>query len=165
MRYISPELAGYSSFIIDPVIFKAHSSGKVSLNPSEAAEVARYFNESLAGVLSSRGYQLTNQPGVGVGRVRIALTDVAESIWWLNLHPASRLSGVGTGGAAMEGEIIDSVSGEQLGAVIQAGKGSQFELDSFSKLDDVKDTINRWSDAAGKRLDELRAQRAAAGAR
>ncbi len=46
--------------------------------------------------------------------------------------------------------------GKQLGAVVQSGKGNQFELDTFSELDDVKDVIDDWAEAAGKRLKELR---------
>jgi hypothetical protein len=92
--------------------------------------------------------------------VRVALTDINESTWWLNLHPASKISGVGTGGASMEGEVVDSITGRQLGAVIQSGKGSQFELDTFNRLDDVKDAINTWAENAGNRMAELRASNA-----
>jgi hypothetical protein len=127
------------------------------LKPSDVAEVARYFNDRLGRELTKHGFNVVSQPGEGVARVRVAVTDVTESTWYLNLHPASKLSGVGTGGAAMEGEVVDSVSGKQLGAVIQAGKGSQFELDTFNKLDDVKDAINRWAANASNRFAELRA--------
>jgi hypothetical protein len=152
MRYVSPKLKNYNSFIIEPVQVQAQSK----LNDKERAEVAQYFNQALTKELTKRGYGVAAQAGPGVGRVRVALTDIQESKWYMNLHPASKLSGVGTGGASMEGEVVDSASGEQLGAVIQAGKGSQFELDTFSKLDDVKDAINKWAENAGKRLDELR---------
>ena len=66
------------------------------------------------------------------------------------------MTGAGLGGASMEGEVVDSVTGKQLGAVVQSGKGNQFELDTFSELDDVKDVIDSWAEAAGKRLKELR---------
>jgi hypothetical protein len=56
----------------------------------------------------------------------------------------------------MEGEIIDSVTGNQLAAVVQAGKATQFKLDSFSTLNDVKETIDEWAKTAGERLDDLR---------
>jgi len=31
----------------------------------------------------------------------------------------------------MEAEVIDSATGEQLAALVQAGRGNQFELDTF----------------------------------
>jgi hypothetical protein len=152
MRFVSPKLKDYNGFIIDPV----QMSAAKNLNEKERAEVAGYFSQSLAKDLTKRGYRIGGAPAPGVGRIRVAITDIQESKWYLNVHPASKLTGAGTGGASMEGEIVDSQSGDQLGAVIQAGKGSQFELDTFSKLDDVKDTIDKWVQAAGNRLDNLR---------
>jgi hypothetical protein len=160
MRYVSRQLGDYSSFMVDPVVIRRKSADS-PMKPEDAAEVARYFNYSLGKVLADHGYQITDKPGVGTARVRVAVTDVTQSTWWLNLHPASKLSGAGAGGAAMEAEVIDSVTGEQLAAVIQAGKGNQFELDTFSSVDDVKDVIDKWSENAGKRLDELRGQNVA----
>ena len=126
------------------------------MTPAETAEVARYFNAALTKEFTKRGYKVVNEPDVGVARIRVAVTDINQSTWWMNLHPASKLSGAGTGGASMEGEVIDSVTGKQLGAVIQTGKGNQFELDTFNKLDDVKDAINGWAKAAVDRLDQIR---------
>lgn len=155
MRYISPTLRDYSSFIIDPVQVTAQEK----LKEKERAEVADYFSEALSKELAKRGYPVTSQPGPGVARVRVAITNIQESKWYLNLYPGTKLTGMGTGGASMEGEVVDSQSGQQLGAVIQAGKGNQFELDMFSKLDDVKDTINKWAHNACNRLDELKGRK------
>ncbi len=35
----------------------------------------------------------------------------------------------------MEGEVIDSVTGEQLAAVVQSARGSQFELDQWEQAE------------------------------
>lgn len=161
LRYIGPELKNYQAYMVDPVQIRAQKKSG-GLTSQQRAEVARYFNQSLAKELKKRGYNLVEEPGEGVARVRLALTDIQESTWWMNVHPASKVSGVGKGGASMEGEVIDSVTGEQLAAVVQAGKGNQFELDTFSKLDDVKDTIDGWTRTMGERLDQFRKERAAA---
>ena len=155
MRFMSPNLRDYDGFIVDPVQIRTRRNPPV-LKPEERAEVAQYMQSSLEDLLRDRDYSLTNRSGVGIGRIRVAITDATKSKWWLNLHPGSKLTGAGTGGAAMEGEIIDSITGEQLAAVIQAGRGNQFELDTFSALDDVRDVIDKWAKAAGQRLDELR---------
>jgi hypothetical protein len=155
LRYLGPKMREYNSYILDPIEIREQKSPPV-LTPQQSADVAKYFNQSLAKELTRRGYHVVNEPAVGVARVRIAITGVQKSTWWMNLHPASKLSGVGTGGAAMEGEVIDSVTGEQLAAAIQGGKGSQFELDTFSQLDDVKDAIDGWTKRMGERLDQLR---------
>jgi hypothetical protein len=155
LRYVNPELRTYSQFIVEPVQMRTQRTPPV-LDPSQRAEVARYMRGSLRNVLSEGGFTVIERPGVGVALVRVAITDVQKSKWYLNLHPATKVTGAGAGGASMEGEVIDSVTGEQLGAVVQSGKGNQFELDTFSELDDVKDVIDRWAKAAAKRLKELR---------
>ena len=155
LRYIDPELRGYTGFIVAPVQIRTQRTPPV-LEPSERAEVARYMRDSLRKVLREVGFRLTETPDPGIGLIRVAITDVQKSKWYLNLHPGTKLTGAGLGGASMEGEVVDSVTGKQLGAVVQSGKGNQFELDTFSELDDVKDVIDRWTEAAGKRLKELR---------
>ncbi len=156
MRFISPELREYKRYMVDPAEMRIQRD---VLKPNERAEVAGYMRDALTRILKAQGFDLTNQPGAGVARVRVAITDVQLSKWYLNLHPASKATGAGSGGASMEAEVIDSVTGKQLAAVVQAGKGNQFELDTFSKLDDVKDVIDKWADAAAKRLKELRDSR------
>jgi len=151
--HFSPKLAAYSSFIVDPVRLGA-GEGKLTLAQRE--EVTSYMHDSIVKVYTSRGYRVVSHSGRDTARVRMAITDLKKSTWWLNLYWATKLSGLGTGGAAMEGEIIDSRSGDQLAAVIDAGRGNQFELDTFSALDDVKDVIDRWVKKAGERMDRLR---------
>lgn len=154
MRYIAPELKNYQAFIIDPVQI---SSQKGQLKPEDRAEIATYFRESLVKVLGETGYKVTSTPGVGTARIRVALTNVQDSKWWMKVHPVGNLAGGGRGGASMESEIIDSVTGEQLAAVVQAGTGSQFTAFNYSTVSDIKSTIDEWARNAGQRLAELRA--------
>ncbi len=155
-RYVSPRLSDYQSYIVDPVEIREMNDPPV-LTGSERAEVANYFRDSLTKVLREDGYQLTDRAGEKTARIRIAITQITKSTWWLNLYWATKLSGVGTGSAAMEAEVIDSVTGEQLAASVRSDKGSQFELfDTFDKLDDIKDVIDRWAKDAERRLLELR---------
>lgn len=154
MRFQSPNADEYRSFILDPV--QVTVSGDV-LNPEERAEAARYFFDQFERAFVDTGFAVTGEPGVGVARVRLALTDVAESTWWKKIHPVSRAAGAGTGGAAMEAEVVDSVTGEQIAAVIQAGKGNQFNLTNFSTLADVKSAIDGWARIAADRLKGLKA--------
>jgi|CXWL01.1.fsa_nt_gi hypothetical protein len=156
MRYLSPELREYKRYMVNPVELRIQRD---VLDPNERAEVATYMRDALTRILKAQGFDLTSQPGVGVATVRVAITDIQLSKWYLNLHPASKATGAGSGGASMEAEVIDSVTGKQLAAVVQAGHGNQFELDTFSKLDDVKDVIDKWADAAAARLKEMREAR------
>lgn len=94
-------------------------------------------------------------PGLGVGSVRLALPDVTASTWWKKVHPVIRAVGAGTRGAAMEAEVIDSATEEQIAAVIQAGSGSQFQLTNFSTLADAESAIDGWTRLAAEQLENL----------
>jgi hypothetical protein len=139
--------------MVDPVEVRVNPK---ALKPEQRAEVANYMRDSLQKQLQKRSYAIVNTPGAGVARLRIAITDVQDAKWWLNIHPASKVTGAGRAQASMEAEVVDSVSGEQLAAAIRAGKGKQFELNPFSTIDDVKSAIDQWAESAGERLDELK---------
>jgi hypothetical protein len=98
---------------------------------------------------------VVEETAVGVARVQMALTDIAKSTWWQKLHPGMRMTGAGTGGAAMEAEVIDSVTGEQVGAVVQSASGNQFDFTAFSTLADVKSVMDKWAELAAQRLREI----------
>jgi hypothetical protein len=161
LRYVSDDLAAYDAYLIDPVAIRVLNAG---LSDAERSEISRHFHDTLVRILTAHGHMVAEAPGPRVARVRVALAGATETVWIFNLHPAMKLSGIGAGGAAIEGEILDSVTGEQLAAWIHAGRGSQFELDTFDSIDDIKDVITRWTEEAVTRLDELHADSAAIGA-
>ena len=62
-------------------------------------------------------------------------------------------------GPVHEARLIDSVTGKQIAALVESQKGNQFELDTFSQLDDVKDVMDDWAKRFRERLDEAHANR------
>ena len=72
--------------------------------------------------------------GPGVGRFRQSLTDLEKSKPLLNIVPQTRMTGAGLGGAAFEGEILDSQTQEQLVAIVWAIKGKRLSLSGFNKM-------------------------------
>jgi hypothetical protein len=157
-EYLTGDLVTeYDKVIIDRVQVLVHSEEPV-MTAEQRHEVTTYFHSALERVFAAEGYRVVSEPGPGTARVCVAITDVQKSSFWGNLHPGSKLMGAGTGGASMEAEIIDSVSGRQLAAVIQASKGTQFDLDYFDGLNDVKDAIDGWAKQAPKTFEKIRAQ-------
>jgi len=155
MRFLSPALADYTGFILDPVQFRTRK-GSSCLSPRDRSEFEFYMQADLEAVLRERGYTLTQSPGPGIARIRMAITNVQKSTWWLKNQGRGALAGTGVGGASMEGEVVDSVTGAQLAAVVQSGRGDEFDVDASSRLADARTVVRRWADAAGRRLDELR---------
>lgn len=158
-RYIAPgnRLGSYHSFIIEPIIVFHH--GDLSkMSQSEVSELTNYLEDAIMEAISDK-YGVVRHPGPGVARLRMALTDVKRSTWWMNLHPGTKLSGAGAGSAALEAEITDPVTGEQIAALVESQKGNQFELDMFSEFDDVKDVMDDWAKRFRMRLDEAHKNR------
>jgi hypothetical protein len=151
-RYLSPRAKEYSAVIVDPVESRLDSG---RLSPNDRAEALRYMREACKKAFSRAGFTIVDEAGVGVARVQLALTDIANSTWWQKIHPGMRFSGAGTGGAAMEGEVIDSLTAEQLGAVVQSSSGNQFDITAFSTMADIKSAIDKWADIAARRLSSL----------
>lgn len=151
MRYIGDELGRYNAFIIDPVEFRFEGD----LSREHRADLAGYTRAKLVEQMQELGLRVVDEPGVDVARVRIALTDINRAKWYLNIHPVTKATGVGLGGAAMEAEIIDSVTAAQLAAVIRADFGSRLELDMFSTLDDARDAIDKWARQAARAIADL----------
>jgi hypothetical protein len=87
--------------------------------------------------------------------VRLAITDVDATIGALNVTSYTKVTGAGLGGAAIEGEIVDAMTGEQLGATIRWGGGSRFGRAGYTKLGDAKIILKRWADHLRDHLDEM----------
>ncbi|MGB7161141.1 MAG: DUF3313 domain-containing protein [Tepidisphaeraceae bacterium] len=152
MRYRSPNANQYTAVIVDPVVFEVPPK---KLSPADRAEVARYFRSKLIGALKARQYQIVDDVGPNVARMRVAMTDVANSTWWKKIHPVTKAAGAGTGGASLEAETVDSMTGEQLGAWIRSSSGNQFNFMAFSTVADVKSAIDRWASDFAKRMDDM----------
>ncbi len=157
-RYMSPEIENYKSFIVDPPVLRPLKDPPI-LTPDERAQIADYWRTAAIQVLEENGATTTTQPGVGVARIRLAVTDVRKAKWYLKLHPASKLAGAGLGAATLEAEVIDSVTGEQIVASVTRAKGDQFQFDQFNSINDVQDVIDIWAEDATEALNEIRAER------
>ena len=149
MSYESPSksLKEYDKFIIDPVLvhFAPNAKG-IGVDPFKVQQVAAYFHRELWQALSIR-YQVVNTPGPGVLRLRAAITDIKTTVPLMNIHPGTKLLGLGLGGASMEGEAVDSQTGERVLAVVDSRKGGFNPLPSRAAIDTVahaKEVMRYW---------------------
>jgi len=148
-------LKDYDKFMIDPVIIHFAPNAKgTAIDPAKVMKLTDYAHEKLTELLSVR-YQVVSAAGPGVLRLRVALTDIKKTIPALNIHPGTKLSGVGLGGASMEAEAIDSQSGERVLAVVDSGKGSFMAIKAgLDPLGHAKEVIRKWADRFVKRVDK-----------
>jgi hypothetical protein len=125
-----------------------------AFSPDEIEQLKTYMIVRLTERLTEDdGYEVVSEPGPGVAKFRIGITDVDASIAALNISIYTKITGIGLGGIAAEGEIVDSVTGEQLAAAIRWGGGSQVLRAGLTKLGDAKIVIDRWARDIRERID------------
>jgi hypothetical protein len=99
-------------------------------------------------------YEIVYHTAPGVARVRLAITDLKKSGIVQNILPIGKAVGTGLGGASLEAELIDSQTGEQIGALVESQIGKRLSLDGYATWGDAKAIMDRWAKRFRARLDE-----------
>ncbi|MDH3768718.1 MAG: DUF3313 domain-containing protein, partial [Gammaproteobacteria bacterium] len=121
----------------------------------EPQELRAYVETRVGDALAKDdGYQLVDVPGPETATIRVGITDVDGSIGALNLLIYTKITGAGLGGASMEGEFVDSVTGEQIAAAVRWGSGSRILRAGLTHTGDAKILFNRWAKDFRQRVDE-----------
>lgn len=137
------------------------------IDPALLKELTDYYQNALINAVKD-GYQVVDQPGPGVLRVRAAITDVKPSKPVANtmssiipigmavaaVTKVASDDNVGTGEAATEMEALDSVTGERLAAAVDRRQGGKMAF--RGKWTDTKDAFDFWAKRFRERLDEMR---------
>lgn len=153
----------YSKVILEDIaVFSSNGDS----DPKIAKNATDYLTEGLQALVDEKGVAAT-EPGEGVARLKIAITGVEKSKEDLkprNFVPVAavfRGAQAATGNVAtyidtmFEAEMVDSVSGERVAAIVTKGI-EETEKRSGDKLtfDDVKPTLDRWLAQYSQTLDE-----------
>lgn len=171
-RDTSVDLSRYQKAILDPVqIWTAESNSALSnLSREDQQLLVNYLYVALRDALA-KDYTLVNEPGPDVMRVRCAITearanspvkDLLSTVTpvGLGISYAKRLvtgthSGVGI--VSVEGELLDSVSGKRIAAVIDRRAGTKSLAGKPTRWGDVQDAFNFWARRMQTNLAVLRA--------
>ncbi len=156
MDYRNPrlKLGRYSKFILEPykVHFAPNADG-ASIDPGELKNLVDYFRAETIKALSKR-YRVVRRPAPGVARIRVAITSITKTRPVANNLPQGKLLGVGLGGASMEAEAFDAVSGERIAAIVESKQGEHFSFsDAASRYGHAKQVMRSWIARFVKRLD------------
>jgi hypothetical protein len=120
----------------------------------QLTDLTNHMHTKIIEAIQGAGKTVVDQPGEGVARVRVALTDIKKSTA-VSILPQASLLGAGIGGASMQAEVVDSVTGKQIGAVVQSGIGSRIPFTNLGDLDAAKVVIDGWAKRFQERLIEL----------
>ncbi len=153
--YNSGNLGNYSKFIIEPVVMLYRQPEERQVFTDEELEdlQAHFAAKVREALIEDDGYQVVEVAGPGTARLRIGITDVDDTIGALNVTIYTKITGAGLGGAAMEGEVVDSVTGELIGAASRWGSGSRILRAGFTHTGDAKILMGRWAKDFRERVD------------
>ncbi len=157
----SPKLKDYNTFMVSPVVVHfAPSAQGIGIDPGKLKQLTDRATQELMKVIAKRN-RLVHKPGPGVARVRAAITDIKTTTAVANIHPGTKMAGVGLGGAAFEGEVVDSVTGERLAAIYDSKAGSRLGVTAgLQELGHAQQVIDRAVERFGQYLDEMAKARA-----
>jgi len=158
--YKNPDvnIAGqYSKILIAPVEFKLDPTVKEhDMDYEDKMKLSDYFHEKLYDGLINN-YEIAYEPGSGVLLFRTAITDILPNKVYLNLHWSTTLVGGGIGGASLEAELVDSLTGERMLAFVDARKGKKLNYTKgLTKWGHTQEVLGMWADLMVQNLDQLK---------
>jgi hypothetical protein len=132
LRWLSPKLKpnAYSKMILDPIVFYPAPKATQQVSQKTLDQIASYLNKA-ANKQVGKAIKLTNKPGPGVLRLRIAITGAAtenEALKGYEYIPIALIvAGVSTATGerdreayiVLESELLDSQTGERLGMSVR----------------------------------------------
>lgn len=137
----------YKKVMIDPISLAGDAATDNNhSNQEDLNELQNYFQKAVVEQLAPE-FQLTNQPGPDVLRVRPVITKIIRSNPLLNVvTTAAVFIPMDMGGASIEVEFLDSLTDRRVAAMVETKLGTPLELiGSFSSLGHTKNAIDDWA--------------------
>ncbi|HMD10010.1 MAG TPA: DUF3313 domain-containing protein [Candidatus Acidoferrum sp.] len=166
-------LKNANKFILDPVlVYLLPEAQQRAIDPEQLAKLTQYFSKAIKEELTQSGtYQVVNKPGPGVMVLRLALTNVepagakenaalkgAETVATHAVAPGASLliPRVSVGKVSIEGEMVDSATGDVLVAFESSKSGRRFfgGLKAYEKWGDIDAAFRDWAKSFRERLDK-----------
>jgi hypothetical protein len=168
------DIKSYTSILMDPIrIYASKEHNMMNVSSEQQRKILNYANAAVREKLET-DYTFVEEPGPGVMRLRIALTEAEGSRVVLDtvstIVPIGlALSGIQklatgscsfVGSAGAEMELQDSLTGERLMAGVDRRIGGKVtgEFDKFNKWRTVKNAVDYWAERLQMRLAEQRTQ-------
>jgi hypothetical protein len=163
------------TFVLDPVkVFFVPEVQQRDINPADQAKLEDYFTKAIRDELQAGHYNLVSEPGPGVMVLRFAITNVEPNGGKTNAAVTGTTAvathaiapGVGelvprlkVGKVSIEGEMVDSASGEVEMAFMTSKSGRRFfsGLKAFQKWGDIDAAFRSWAKNFRHRLDKAHA--------
>jgi hypothetical protein len=163
-----------NAFLIDKVrVFLVPEAQQRDIDPADLNKLSDYFTKAITDQLNAGHYTLVTAPGPGVVTLRFAITNVEPNGGKTNMalsgteavaaHVVVPVPGASelvprlkVGRVSIEGEMVDSQSGEVEMAFMTAKSGRRFfsGLKAFQKWGDIDAAFRAWAKNFRQRLDK-----------
>ena len=164
------DFKSYDKIILDYVVFFVKDDAEYKgLQANEMQQLAEAFHKSIIKALSDK-YQFVSEPGPGVMRIRLALTNVEPIKLGADFLTAvvpvgvainlvkvvATGTSVGVGRTSMEAEIFDTQSKMRLAAAIDTDVGKKYTgYKGDTKWSHAEGTFEAWAKDLREMLDKL----------
>jgi hypothetical protein len=163
------DFGAYRSVLVDPITIRCPRETMQDVPAEEMQNLANELHQTITQALQE-DYALVDHAGPQTMRLRVAITDVDPSrpaadlvstvVPFARAVSAARRLATGTssfvGQAAVEAEMVDSVSGERLMAAVDERAGGKVLRGSLREWSDVEESFDFWANRLRDRLRELR---------
>lgn len=169
-------LKKYNKFILDPVtVYLLPGAQARGFDADDMERLTKYFHDAVTDELTKGGgYEIVTTPGPDVLVLNVAITNVEPTGGKKNaaLTGATTAASVATvpgislavprisvGKVGIEGEMLDSTSGDRLVAFVTSKGGRRWfsGLNAYKKWADIQAAFRSWAKNFRKRLDEAHA--------
>ena len=156
LLYTRPQLdlSRYHAILLEPIEVWRSATSESDLNAGDFARLAGVLQTMVSTALAE-SWTMTDTPGKGVLRVRLALTDAQASSTAMDfvttvipIGVVARLSSdvrAFVGGASGEAEVTDSLSGELLLAAVDRRVGGKSLTGITDDQSDIMATLEHWT--------------------
>ena len=167
-------LKKYNKFMFDPVtIYLLPEAQARGFDPDDMERLAKYFHDAVADELTKGGgYEIVTTPGPDVLVLNVAITNVEPTGGKKNaaVTGAATAASVATvpgislavprlsvGKVSIEGEMLDSTSGDRLVAFVTSKGGRRWfaGFNAYKKWGDIEAAFRSWAKDFRKRVDEV----------
>lgn len=156
LRYMNPNLkpGAYQKVLLDAVQFYPAPKASEHVDQQTLNDIRNYVDRGLRDKLGTK-LALASEPGPGVMRIRPAITAVAGKTPGLKPYEILPIGFVisaakGRGKEAtieIEVEMVDSLSGERMGASVRQGVGAKLEgKEAKLTLNHLRPLLDKWID-------------------
>jgi hypothetical protein len=139
--------SAYRGVILEPIaVYYRPEASDREIRPDELKALSNSFRDAVVAHLGD-DYRVTDEPAADVLRIRCAITDVIAVRPALNaVTSLVAFVAVDVGGAAIEVEFLDSLTGERLATGVDKKLGKQIDgMASMQRFGQARQAFDEWA--------------------